>query len=268
MKVSARLLESVDRNYHHKDQFKEHCTDKIRDLVSQEFDLDTSQFEIRIRTEIIETKVHMMQARISQKVILLEEQKLSQEIRQRLFELFVLAEEVLMCENLSQREEKKLQEQLKRIDIHESAFRALISRFKLESILDYYIQGNNRDFQTTESTTVPKNEQSQQPRERSLEKFTDKERTSPESESDDSVNSSELHLDLDSILKPGSFIGSQLLHQVSEFDEDQSTELKSDLRIIASKLNALVNKLNSRTSSVHKQREEKSSNLNFGGFQG
>jgi hypothetical protein len=48
------------------------------------------------------------------------------------------------------------------------------------------------------------------------------------------VNSSELHLDLDSILKPGSFMGSQILNQPSgnRLDDEMSLELKSDLKNI------------------------------------
>lgn len=66
-------------------------------------------------------------------------QKLSLEVRQRLLELFVLADEVISAAKISSREEKQFREQLKQVDIHASAFRALIARFKLENILEYYI---------------------------------------------------------------------------------------------------------------------------------
>ena len=81
MKVSARLLESVDRNYHHQGQNKEEGLQKVKDLISEELNLDTHQFEMDVRGELIDAKIHAIQARISEQVIKAECQKLSLEVR-------------------------------------------------------------------------------------------------------------------------------------------------------------------------------------------
>lgn len=182
----------------------------------------------------------------------------------------MLADEVMATAKHSSREEKSFKDQLRQIDTHASAFRALIGRFKLESILEYYIQGGAEESKHGELISSLKIDQTSHFRNKSADLKTGQEAAGSESESEsgDSMKSSELHLDLDSIIKPGSIVSGQWFNQASGIEDEISIELKSDLQGITSKLNALISKLNNRTLLNHKQREEKSLGLNFSGLQG
>ena len=73
MKVSSRLLESVDRNYHQQSQLKFEDLQKVKDLVAEELNLDTHRIELEVRNEIIEAKICAIQARISEQAAKVEQ---------------------------------------------------------------------------------------------------------------------------------------------------------------------------------------------------
>ena len=96
--------------------------------------------------------------------------------------------------------DKSILDALEKIDVQESNFKNLMSRYKLEKILSFYLGGaEEADGNITNFSVGIENSPSFGPKKHFMlnNKF-----QRNDSGSDGSVSNSELHLDLDSIIKP------------------------------------------------------------------